>query len=184
VAQLDPVTVGAVEPDSAAQRAGLRPGDVIVEADGRPISRYDQLEEYLLDPRAWKGKNDLKLTVRREGAAQAAALPPVWPRTIGLQPTQVYESVSMFFLFLLLTSYFPFRKHDGEVTAILMFGYGLHRTLNELLRSDDRPTGFEMYVSVFLIVAGAALFLWLRSRPAQHPGMARAAAAARPQVVG
>jgi S1-C subfamily serine protease len=40
-----------MEPDSAARRAGLREGDVIVEFDGRPIARIDDLHRLLTDAR-------------------------------------------------------------------------------------------------------------------------------------
>jgi hypothetical protein len=46
-----------------------------------------------------------------------------------------------------------------------MICYGAHRYLNELLRGDPRPVGFEWVGSVVLIGGGLVLWLWLRSRP-------------------
>jgi prolipoprotein diacylglyceryltransferase len=67
-------------------------------------------------------------------------------------------------MFLLLTAYYPLRRHAGQVIAVLMAGYGVHRYLNELLRDDPRPKGFESYTSVVLVVAGITLWVFLQMR--------------------
>jgi phosphatidylglycerol:prolipoprotein diacylglycerol transferase len=90
------------------------------------------------------------------------------PWTLGLHPTQVYESISMLLLFLLLCAFYPFRRRDGAVLALLMLGYGLHRFFNERLRADERPGGFETYTSVVLIVAGLVFLIWLWRKPPQY----------------
>jgi phosphatidylglycerol:prolipoprotein diacylglycerol transferase len=165
----EPVRVGVVEPGSAAEASGLRPGDLIVAADGHAVKSYADLAVYLGHAAAWpRGKADLSLTVVHPGQNQPATLPPIAPRTLGLHPTQLYESISMAFLFFLLTAYLPFRRHDGELTALLMIGYGVHRYLNELLRIDARPLALESNVSLFLVGAGLVLGLWLWRQPAQY----------------
>jgi phosphatidylglycerol---prolipoprotein diacylglyceryl transferase len=77
----------------------------------------------------------------------------------------------MVLLFFLLTAYFPFRRRPGEVMALLMLCYGLHRFLNEMLRGDPRPVWeIEIPVSVLLVVAGLGLWIWFRwlSAPAKN----------------
>jgi prolipoprotein diacylglyceryltransferase len=103
----------------------------------------------------------------------------IYPRTLGLYPTQLYEVVSMFLLLLVLLAYEPFRRNPGQVMAVLMVGYGIHRSLNELLRDDPRPISLELLGSGFLIVAGIALWtvLW-RMTPA--PPVKAVGDAARP----
>lgn len=39
--------VGGVMPDSAAQEAGLQAGDMIVSIDGRPVTEWDQVPQYV-----------------------------------------------------------------------------------------------------------------------------------------
>jgi prolipoprotein diacylglyceryltransferase len=158
------VRVGEVEAGSPAWQAGLRPEDVIEKADGRPVSSVEDLTNYLAYFTQWpRGKTDLTLTVY--GQSQPLTFTP---RTIGLHPTQLYESVSMILLFLLLLAYAPFRTRDGQLMALLMLGYGMHRYLNELLRNDPRPEGFESYGSVILIAGGIGMWVWLLLQPAQY----------------
>jgi phosphatidylglycerol:prolipoprotein diacylglycerol transferase len=176
------VVVGQVEPDSPAWANGLRPGDRIVRLDNQEVNSPGELSDLLFN--RWpRGKNDLKLEVYHAGAKEATELPPFSPHTLGLYPTQLYEAISMFLLFLLLLAYYPFRRHDGQVMALLMMGYAVHRALNEVLRDDPRPEGFEKYTSWFLFAAGLVLWLWLWSRPAQYRTEVNPAAVPEPVKV-
>ena len=174
------VRVDRVAPQSLAYDAGLRDGDLIVKVNDSAVEdktiEVNGRTEHLTPLRAldhclvyWpRGEKQLRLTVKHAGADAEEELPPFVPRTLGLYPTQLYEVVSMFLMFLVLTAYYPLRRHDGQVIAVLMVGYGIHRYLNELLRDDPRPKGLESYTSVFLVVAGMALWLYLQTRPAQY----------------
>jgi hypothetical protein len=173
----DERTVGAVAADSPAAASGLRSRDVIVKLRDYPmpgqesaVASYRDLDNDL--GRDWpRGKNDLALTVKR--GDREAELPPFHPQTLGLYPTQLYESISMLLVFLLLTAYFPIRRRPGEVMALFMFCYGLQRYIVEMLRDDPRPVGLEKYTSLVLMVAGPLLLIalrWLRpSRSAAGP---------------
>lgn len=183
LARNQPRDVGArvdkVDPDSLVYKeAGLRSGDLIVrvndcdiaaresEESGKIISPADMLARCL--GYSWpRGENRLRLTVRRPNGTDEE-LPVVEPRTLGLHPTQLYEVVSMALLFLVLTAYYPLRHRRGQVMAVLMASYGVHRYLNELLRDDPRPQGLESYTSIFLVVAGVALWVYLQTRLKQE----------------
>ena len=158
--------VGKVAPGSAAAVAGLRDGDRIEAANGKVVANSQDLDE-LLSMNNWpRGGKELTLKVTDAQRGDERTL-TFAPKTIGLHPTQVYESISMFLLFWMLLAYFPLRARDGQVMALLMMCYGVHRYLNELLRNDPRPKGFESYASVVLVVLGASIFVWLYSRPAR-----------------
>jgi prolipoprotein diacylglyceryltransferase len=80
-------------------------------------------------------------------------------------------------LLAVLLTFHPLRKSPGQVMAVMMIGYAVHRYLNELLRSDNRPVGFESYFSVLLLVGGVVMFVWLQWRPVkvEGPGEAKTA---------
>jgi phosphatidylglycerol:prolipoprotein diacylglycerol transferase len=165
-------TVAAIECNSAAAASGLRPGDVIVEAEGQPIGSSAAFSDLLLNE--WpRGETRLALKVSRPGEASPVALPPFVPKTLGLQPTQLYESISTFLLLLVLSAYFPLRKRDGEVMALFLVGYALHRFLNEILRNDTDPVWgtpltLSQNLSILFLIVGIGLFLWLRRQPVQY----------------
>ncbi|VTT96764.1 prolipoprotein diacylglyceryl transferase : Prolipoprotein diacylglyceryl transferase OS=Blastopirellula marina DSM 3645 GN=lgt PE=3 SV=1: LGT [Gemmataceae bacterium] len=130
------------------------PGDV-------PLMTTDRLDELARD---WpRGKAYLTLGVERGG--QVIDLPPFAPETVGLYPTQLYETVSMVLLILVLLAYYPYRRHDGQLMVVLMIGYAIHRFINESLRIEPSYNGgltLSQWGSV--IVLGSALaieaYLW------------------------
>jgi phosphatidylglycerol:prolipoprotein diacylglycerol transferase len=169
-----PPTVGSVEAGSPAQEAGLRTNDVITAVDGRSVHSYLDLRESVLDE--WpRGKNDLALTVQRNG--RILELPSFSPHTLGLHPTQLYESISMVFLFLLLTAFYPFRRRTGQVMVLFIFGYSIHRFLNEMLRNDTEKLADGLTLSqngsVFFFSLAIVLAIWLWMHPeARRPSAA------------
>lgn len=163
-----PAVVSRVVPNSAAAKSGLKPGDIITELNGKKTPTLNQFyNAFRTELFQKKGGRDLTLTVQRAGQEQKLAT--CQPRTLGLHPTQIYESVSMGVLFLMLLSFHPLRKSDGQVMALMMIGYGIHRSFNEILRRDDRPEGFESYVSWVLAGLGVCLFVWLWFHPVINP---------------
>ena len=171
------VRVGKVDPYSDAYKVGLRDGDLILRVNDCDVEAREMSDSEKIIPPVgmlthclvsnWpRGETQLRLTVKHAKNDEAVELPTIAPRTLGLHPTQLYEVVSMVLLFLVLTAYYPLRRRPGQVMAVLMVGYGIHRSLNELLRDDPRPQGFERYTSLVLIVAGIALWVYLQTRPA------------------
>jgi prolipoprotein diacylglyceryltransferase len=166
-----PPVVGSVETGSPAEDAGLRTNDVITAVNGRSVHSYLDLRESVLDE--WpRGKDDLALTVQRNGGI--LELPSFAPHTLGLHPTQLYESISMVFLFLLLTAFYPFRRRKGQVMVLFILGYSIHRFLNEMLRNDTEKFADGLTLSqngsVFFFALATVLAIWLWTHPqAQRP---------------
>jgi phosphatidylglycerol:prolipoprotein diacylglycerol transferase len=184
-----PALVTHVQMDSPAEQSGLRPGDVIIGMNGQEVRDAHDIWAVLDDHKVSRDqKADITLTVDErivpqfpifvEKKGEPVHLPTFQPRTLGLQPTQVYESISMALLLFLLLAFEPFKRHDGQVMGLMMIGYAAHRYVNEILRSDERPVGLESNVSVFLLAAGLGLMVWLWWRARQAPPVVRQAHAA------
>jgi phosphatidylglycerol:prolipoprotein diacylglycerol transferase len=90
-------------------------------------------------------------------------------RSLSVHPTQLYSALDGFLLFALLTAYFPMRKRDGEVMALLMVTLPITRFLIEILRDDDPVVFARMtiaqLISVAIFVVGLAFWGWLSARP-------------------
>ncbi len=158
-------TVRTVEPGSPAEKAGLKPKDKIKKVNDKEIYGYTDILDYF--SRYWpRGQTALELVVARtaaDGTTAEMPIGPFYPETIGLNPTQVYESISMVLLLFFLLSYYPFKKYDGSVMVLFMVGYGVHRFLNEMLRTDTEPVAFDMTLSqnLSIVILAAALILAL-----------------------
>ncbi len=143
-----------------------------LRGSGVDVSVCDRLEDNIRD---WpRGRSSLTLAVQREGEPTPAALPKFAPATVGLYPTQLYETVSMTLLILLLLAYYPYRRHDGQLMVMLMFGYAIHRFINESLRIE--PTiGLGLTLSqwgsvvIFTAALGIEIYLW-RTMPSRWRG--------------
>lgn len=152
-------TVEHVIPDSPADKAGLEVGDIILEVNGQEASNAEALE-MLLTSHWPRGENEMRLVVRR--GSKEIDIKPFVPRSLGLLPTQLFESISMLLVMLLLFAFDGIRHREGQGLAILMFCYGVHRLVNEKLRIDTRPVGFEQVISVALVAGGIVMFIWLQ----------------------
>ncbi len=76
--------------------------------------------------------------------------------SLPVHPTQIYSFIDGVVLCLLTLAYFPLRRRDGEVMALLMMTYPVTRILIEYLRSDERVFFAGMTISQNISVA-----LWL-----------------------
>ena len=144
---------------------------------GVDVSVSDRLEDSI---REWpRGKSKLTLTVERHGETQPVTM-TFAPATIGLYPTQLYETVSMALLILLLLAYYPYRRHDGQLMVMLMVGYAIHRFINESLRIEP-VIGAGLTLSqwgsvvIFVAAVGIEVYLW-RTMPSRWAGGASAGA--------
>ena len=191
--------VVGVEAGSAAETAGVREGDRIVTIgrgeNGVPNEmkgvNHDTFEATIL---SWpRGKSKLELTVEREErdandptkmVTKKIELPPFAPRTVGLYPTQLYETVSMALLVVFLLAYYPYRRHDGQLMVVLMLGYAFHRFVNESLRIEPSiglGLTLSQWGSVLIFAAAVGIELYLRrTQPSRWTGDAPAPAAPTP----
>lgn len=88
---------------------------------------------------------------------------------VPVYPTQVWESLATFFIFLVSSFSFRHRRFDGQAVATVMALYGIWRPINEHMRGDDiRGTDwFGLTTSQFIsipVFLGALLIVAFRYR--------------------
>jgi phosphatidylglycerol:prolipoprotein diacylglycerol transferase len=90
--------------------------------------------------------------------------------SLPVHPTQLYSTLDGLVLLVLLTAFYPLRRRDGEVIALLLVCYPLTRFLIEWLRNDEpvfvAGMTISQAISVALLAVGLALWAWLQARPA------------------
>ncbi len=98
-----------------------------------------------------------------EAEVARGLIPPNAAHSLPLHPTQLYSTVDGLILFALLNAYFPLRRRDGEVMALLMLTYPVSRFLVEHLRNDEGIFRGGMTISQTISVAifAGGLLYWL-----------------------
>jgi phosphatidylglycerol:prolipoprotein diacylglycerol transferase len=98
--------------------------------------------------------------------------------SLPVHPTQIYSVIDGLLLCALTLAYFPIRKRDGEVMALLMVTYPVSRILIEYLRSDERVffagMTISQNISVGLFCFGLAYWYRLSRWPAERLADAKA----------
>jgi phosphatidylglycerol:prolipoprotein diacylglycerol transferase len=157
--------VGVVEKSSAAEAAGLKQGDLVIEAAGKEINGREDLNRLLSQAEWPRGQDELTLKVVRLGDDEPIQIGPFYPKSIGLYPTQIHESISAFLIFLLLLAYEPFKRREGSLIVLFLLLYPIHRFIDEMLRNDTERYALGMTFSQFVsfgVFAGAVgLSVWL-----------------------
>src|SRR5262249_30933316 len=102
--------VGKVMPGSLAEKEGLKEGDEIIGVNGKDIQGQGDLNRALGGLQDWpRGETRLELKVRSQKGEEKTI--SYTPYTLGLYPTQLYESLSMLLLLLVLLAYTPLRHN-------------------------------------------------------------------------
>jgi phosphatidylglycerol:prolipoprotein diacylglycerol transferase len=84
--------------------------------------------------------------------------------SLPVHPTQLYSALDGLVLLALLSAYFPLRRRDGEVMALMMVTYPVTRFLIEYLRNDEGAFVAGMTISQTISVAllCGGLAFWYR----------------------
>jgi phosphatidylglycerol:prolipoprotein diacylglycerol transferase len=97
---------------------------------------------------------------------------PEAPRSLPVHPTQLYSALDGFILLGLLSAYYPLRRRDGEVMALLMVTYPISRFLIEYLRNDEgvffAGLTISQTISVGLMICGLLFWARLLTWPAER----------------
>lgn len=151
-----PLIVGATFENSPAARAGLQPGDRIIEVNGEQLFHPERLSRMV----SAQPEEPLHLTIDRDGAAQAISVTPARATVTTAGDTAMMIGVRW------MT---PFEKRHvnpfqqvGEVIDMTLTTIGalLNPATNVGLRSMSGPIGI-LYVLQLTAEQGLLILLWL-----------------------
>lgn len=155
--ETEPVRVGYVAPGSDAEQAGVKAGVTVKRINGDPVNS-------LADGRKLLSATSNKYEIETDDGTVirwTMSRPPA--RSVPVHPTQLYAAVDAGLLALLLWLYFPFRRRDGEVFALLITLHPISRFVLEAIRDDEAGqfgTGLTISQLLSLAILALACVLW------------------------
>ncbi len=186
-----PAIIQDVDPNSPAAQAGLKAGDRITAIvgqapeEGQPPLHMDGVKtvgQAIVGLLRIKGAG-ARLTIEPAGEftekdvhLASGDAPPNLP----VHPAQLYASIDALLLALFLLAYYPYRRHDGEVVALMLTIHPITRYLLEVIRIDEAdfikfPTSWpaalgtglsiSQTISILLLAAAACLWTYLLRQP-------------------
>ena len=161
-----PPVVRDVAAGSAAAHQGVQAGDRIAEINGIEVTTVEEAQSALLH--ALEPTLSVSIVGKPEPRTWQVSLPP--SRSLPVHPTQLYSTVDALILCLFLWTYYPFRRHDGEVTAWMLTIYPITRFLMEGIRTDEPKNILGMTISqnisLLMLLLAAGLWFYVLRRPA------------------
>jgi phosphatidylglycerol---prolipoprotein diacylglyceryl transferase len=163
-----PPVIVRVDKDSPADRAGLKVGDVVVRINDHSFKIAEAAQIIIYEA---LGKGEPLAIRTADGETKTIEAIKIPERSRPVHPTQIYSSITAALLAWVLWSYYPLRRRDGEVTALMITLYPIARYLEEVIRVDEPSmfgTGLSISqnVSVLLLIVAAGMWVWLRRQPA------------------
>jgi phosphatidylglycerol---prolipoprotein diacylglyceryl transferase len=157
--------VARVDPASPAAAAGLKVGDAVAAINDQQLESFVDAKKHLFS--SFELQKPLRLKLRSGKAIQIPGA-PIPERSRPVHPTQLYSAIDSGLLGWLLWAFYPFRRRDGEVLALLLTIHPITRFLLEIIRTDEPAvfgTGMSISqnISVVLFACGVALW-WHLSR--------------------
>ncbi|MEM8946856.1 MAG: prolipoprotein diacylglyceryl transferase [Planctomycetota bacterium] len=147
-----------------ASNTNLSVGTVIDQINGRSVANLEQAHQTLFE--AFSAGSSLTLVDDngKQFAIPAAIVPA---RSRPVHPTQIYSAVNAALLSWVLWSFYPLRRRDGEVTALMLTVYPVARFLLEIIRIDEAAvfgTGLSISQNISIIIFCSAIGLWMYLR--------------------
>ena len=161
-------------PRSIAKQQGLKRGDRIIGLGEFKNPTADQVRKAILTAMYPRDAEKhplppLPLTITIADRAESILLPHDRPpRSLPVHPTQIYSAINAALLCCLLLAYYPHRRRDGEVFALLLSIYPVARFLLEMIRTDEYAkfdTGLTIsQLTSLAMLAGVGVLWWVIRR--------------------
>jgi phosphatidylglycerol:prolipoprotein diacylglycerol transferase len=156
----DLLVVGYLDPNGPAAIAGLRSGDQVLTINGAEPASLDDARSRLA-----AAGNSFEIATPARIVRWTSARPP--QRSVPIHAAQLYAAIDAALMAAVLWFFFPFRRHDGEVFAILLTIHPISRFFIEMIRSDEPkyPLTISQWISIVLLIAGIALWIAVERSP-------------------
>jgi len=162
--QRDGQVVAEYVSPAAGAAAGLRRGDRIVSINGAAVTSLAEAQQKLAAGRSFYEVTTGDGSVFRWSTGKGP------PRSVPVHPTQIYSAIDGALLALVLWFYFPYRRHDGEVFALLITLHPISRFVLEMIRSDE-PGQFgtvltiSQWLSLGILIVAVGFWILVERRP-------------------
>jgi len=149
----------AVDDNSQAARAGMKKGMKLSGIDGQSVASLDMAQALLIS----RPLTD-NLHLQTDGGQEFVFSAELPPRSRPVHPTQIYSAINAALVSWMLWLYYPRRRRDGEVIALMLTVYPIARFLLEMIRVDESAvfgTGLSISQNISILVLTGALGLWV-----------------------
>jgi phosphatidylglycerol:prolipoprotein diacylglycerol transferase len=162
----DAMLVDEVTPGGLAEQRGLKAGDRITDIRLPDQEQFHRMRsgQTVADATISLRVNDDRLVTWEFGQLPRRSQP--------VYPAQILSSITAAWICLFLWAYYPFRRRDGEVFALLITIYPVLRILEEIIRADEPSVlsanfrwTISQTISALLLLLTAALWRFVLSRP-------------------
>ena len=139
---------------------GLTAEDRLAQINGHEVTQLDEAKALVLESFAARQPLTLKLATGKE-IALPAITPPARSRPV--HPAQIYSAIDAGLLGWLAWAFYPFRRRDGEVIALLLTIHPITRFLLEIIRIDEPAvfgTGMSISQNISVAIFVFAMGLW------------------------
>lgn len=140
-------------------------GDVVLSVAGVKVASKEDVKELAV---RWQIRH-MAMDLERGGERKSVSWTLNPPKaSLAVYPTQLYSAVDAAILCFLTWAYYPYRRRDGELVAMLFFFNPLTRILLEIVR-DDEPGRFGTMLTISQLLAvgmmafAVVLFLAIRA---------------------
>jgi phosphatidylglycerol:prolipoprotein diacylglycerol transferase len=153
--------VDKVEPGSQAARHGLRPGARVAAINGQRVNTVEDAQLELLKISGAGAPVSIQLA--GDGEQKTWTVAGRSPRSRAVHPTQLYSLVDALLLCCLLLTYEPYKRRQGELTALVLTIHPISRFLLEIIRVDEASvfnTGMSISQNISIAVLVSGIVLW------------------------
>jgi phosphatidylglycerol:prolipoprotein diacylglycerol transferase len=157
----DSAVIKQIEPNSDAARHDLHAGERVIAINGQRVDTVESAQLELLKVFGEGTPISIRVADIPREFTWSVAGPAQQSRRV--HPAQLYSFIDAMLLCFLLLAYEPYKRNDGELTALLLTIHPASRFLLEIIRVDETGvfnTGMSISQNISIAVFAGGLVLW------------------------